>query len=83
MPEEPTGQKYLNTLRHILVDRFDEDELRTLCFHLGIDYDILPRQGKVYKAEDLLMYLRRRDRIFELVQAGKQLRPDIAWGDMP
>jgi DNA-binding NtrC family response regulator len=83
IPEEPPGQEYLNTLRHILVDRFDEGELRTLCFHLGIDYDILPRQGKVFKAEDLLMYLRRRDRIFELVQAGKQLRPDIAWGDMP
>jgi DNA-binding NtrC family response regulator len=83
IPEEPSGQKHLNALRHILVDRFDEDELRTLCFHLGIDYDILPRQGKVYKAEDLLIYLKRRDRIFELVQAGKQLRPDIAWSDVP
>ncbi len=76
-------RQYQSRLLQILVTRFDRSELRMLCFHLGIDYeDSLPGESKEDKALDLIKRLERRDRILELVQAGKQLRPDIAWDDV-
>jgi hypothetical protein len=70
-------------LRKILAARFDEGELRTLCFDLGIDYDDLPGEGKANKARELVAYLERRGCISELVRIGKQSRPDVSWGDTP
>jgi HEAT repeat protein/KaiC/GvpD/RAD55 family RecA-like ATPase len=68
-------------LVQILAERFSQEELKTLCFNLGIDYDDLPTVGKANKARELVEYLGRRNRIFELLQIGKRLRPDIPWGD--
>ncbi len=70
---------YLVKLRRILVTRFSEGELRTLCFDIRIDYDILPGEGKENKARELLDFLDRRHRVHVLVEAGKRLRPDIIW----
>lgn len=75
-------QKYLairRQLRHILATRFDESDLRTLCFDLGVSYDALPGQGTGNKARELVAYLERRNRLAELVRVGRQLRPDIHW----
>ncbi len=74
-------QKFLNKLLQILMVRFSESELSTLCFHLGVDHDALPGKSKQDKAQALILRLKKRERIFELVQAGKQLRPDIPWDD--
>jgi len=63
----------------MLTERFSDDELRTLCFDLGLDYDLLPGQGKGGKARELLSYLDRRDRIDELIEVGQALRPDVPW----
>jgi tetratricopeptide (TPR) repeat protein len=72
------GQKHLTQLRRILTERFDEGELRTLCFDLDVDYDSLPGDGKADKARELVAYLERRDRVSELIETGKRQRPDIA-----
>lgn len=66
-------------LRQVLTDRFSDDELRTLCFDLGLDYDLLPGEGKGGKARELLRYLDRRDRIDELIEVGQTMRPDVPW----
>ncbi len=66
-------------LRRILVQRFDEGGLRTLCFDLGIDYDDLPGAGRANKARELVAYLDRRRRISDLIRTGKELRLDIPW----
>jgi hypothetical protein len=76
-------QQYLSTLRQILVSRFSEEELQTLCFDLGIDYDDLPAQGRAGKARALIAHLGHRDRVRELVAIGQRLRPDISWQDAP
>lgn len=70
---------YSVLLRRILTDRFDEEELRTLCFDLNVDYADLPGRGKAGKARELVAYLQRRDRISECIEVGKQSRPDILW----
>jgi hypothetical protein len=72
-------ENYLVKLRQILSRRFDEGELRTLCFDSGMDYDSLPGTGKADKARELVAYFERRERIPDLVRIGKQLRPDISW----
>jgi hypothetical protein len=66
-------------LRQILSVYFDESELRTLCFDLGIEYDDLPGVGKSDKARELVGYLERHSRIYDLLKVGKQLRPDVPW----
>jgi hypothetical protein len=75
-------REQLTELRQILAARFDESELRTLCFELGEDYENLPPGGKAAKARELVRYLERRNRIVELVETGKRLRPDISWPDV-
>jgi serine/threonine protein kinase/ATP/maltotriose-dependent transcriptional regulator MalT len=70
------------SLRQALVQRFDEGELRTLYFDLGIGYDSLPGEGTDDKARELILYLVRHDRLPELLDLGMQLRPDIPWDDL-
>jgi hypothetical protein len=41
-------------LREILSERLSLEEIRTLCFDLGIDYDNLPGEGKTAKARELM-----------------------------
>jgi hypothetical protein len=69
-------------LREMLVDRFDDTELRTLCFDLEVDYDGLSGEGKADKARELIAYLARRERLAELIERGRQARPDIPWEEM-
>jgi len=69
-------------LLDVLRGRFDEEDLRTLCYHLQVDYEDLPAQGKANKARELVQYLERRDRIADLLQAGQRLRPDVAWDEI-
>lgn len=72
-------RKHLVMLHRTLSTRFNESELRTLCFYLGIDYDDLPGDGKTDKARELIAYLERHDRMPELVKIVQQLRAEIRW----
>jgi hypothetical protein len=74
---------YLIRLRQLLATRFDEEELRTLCFDLGIDYCDLPTEGKANQARELIAYLEHHNRISELIGIVKRLRPDVSWSDTP
>ena len=81
--EKPSSQHDLRRLHQILSTRFVEDELRTLCFYLSVDFDSLGGKGTKGKARELLAYLAHRNRISELVETSRQLRPDISWDDVP
>lgn len=78
---EPPDRSYLLELRQLLETRFSDGELRTLCFDLGIDYEILPGEGKADKARELLTYVVRHDLLADLVQHCSKVRPDIPWPD--
>ncbi len=75
-------RKHLVRLRQTIVERFNESDLRTLCFDLGIDYDDLGGRGKADNVRELLDYLYRRRRIRELLAKCKQERPDVDWEDL-
>lgn len=72
-------QNDLIALISILTNRFNDEELRELCFRLEIDYDDLSGRGKISKARELAQLLKRHNRISSLIEVGRQLRPDIDW----
>jgi tetratricopeptide (TPR) repeat protein len=81
MAQETPGREELVELRHLLAERFNREELRGLCFDLGVDYDSLPAEGKANKARELVSYLERYERIPELVARIEKLRPAVHRGD--
>ena len=50
-------------LLRLITDKFSKEELKTLCFEYGMDYDDLSGEGKQAKARELILYLKRRDRL--------------------
>ena len=78
-PEVNTFTEQLATLQQNLVDGLSEDELRTLCFDVGVDYDCLPAEGKSGKARELVAHLERRKSIPEFIEICRRSRPDVVW----
>jgi hypothetical protein len=72
----------LSQLRQLLIKRFSDGELRTLCFDLGVEYEDLPGSGKADKARELVDYMERYERLADLVRVGRQSRPDVPWPDI-
>lgn len=66
-------------LRQLIFELFNEDELRSLCSDLDVHYDGLPGRGTEAKAHDLVHYMRRRQRLAELLEVCRQLRPKADW----
>ena len=54
------------TLR-ALVDHFNMEELKTLSFELGVDIDALPGEGRRGKARELVVFMTKQLRLYELV----------------
>ncbi len=67
----------LAKIRHTLVDAFDLDEMRTLCFDLGMDFESLPGQSKPAKAREMVNYWRNRRDVAKLTEAIRIERGDI------
>jgi len=69
----------LALLRQTLVDCFDAEELKTLCFDLGVDYESLPATGAANKARELVSSLHRQHRLGHLLEAAARARPAADW----
>jgi hypothetical protein len=80
-PEDELSHRQLGKLRQGLVDHFSDDELRTLCFDLGADYENLPAEGKAGKVRELVAHLERTARLTDLIEACRKRRPNVAWDD--
>ena len=72
----------LGQLRQLLSVYFDESELKSLTFDLGLDYEMLPGPTKGDKARELVAAMWRGGRLEELVGYGRQLRPNVDWPDL-
>lgn len=55
-------------IRRELTERVDEEELRTLCFDLDIEYDNLRGEGKAAKVRELVALMEREGRVGRLRQ---------------
>ncbi len=77
-----TDQRLMR-LRQVLAEFFSEEDLRTLCFDLGVNYDALPATGTGGKAREIILDLGKQGRLPELVAYVRQARPALAVDDLP
>ncbi len=77
-PQTPLTTTEFAELRGKIAQHFNREELRTLCFDLGIEYENLPdtRDGM---ARELVAYCERRGKTAELIAACQRLRPNLTW----
>jgi hypothetical protein len=73
----------LSQLREQIARYFDLEELRTLCFDLKVDYDLLRGEGKAAKARELVLLMEREERLAELVKQCARRRPNVTWEAAP
>jgi hypothetical protein len=67
----------LTRLRRFVVEHYDLEDLRTLCFDLGIRYDDLGGEGTAAKARELILRMARRRRLDELLAALRKNLPEL------
>ncbi|WP_420630051.1 hypothetical protein [Candidatus Leptofilum sp.] len=63
----------------LIDDLFSEEEVRTICFDLGIDFDSLPGRGKIAKIRELISLFQRRNEMTRLVNSLSEERPNVPW----
>lgn len=66
-------------LLEAFADSFVDEELQTLCFELGVDYDDLAAQGKTNKARELIDLSERTHGLEALIPLGQYRRPNVVW----
>lgn len=76
---ESYSQEFLTRLRELLIARFSDNELKTLCFDMGIDYENISGSTKSAHAIELIRYLRSRDRLGEFLKLCQRERPTVNW----
>jgi hypothetical protein len=74
---EVRERQHTRRLCQIIIERLNLEDLRTLCFDLGVDFDSLRGEGKAAKVRELMLYLERRNDIQRLETWLRQTRPDI------
>ncbi|WP_420643680.1 SUMF1/EgtB/PvdO family nonheme iron enzyme [Candidatus Leptofilum sp.] len=67
MPEVDNLKKQ-NELLNLIIDRFNKEEIKALCFKMGIDYENFP-ENKSGMARELVAYCRRQGRLNDLERA--------------
>jgi hypothetical protein len=75
LPVQTTYPRLVQLLR----DRFDEEDLRELCFKLHLRYADVPGATRAAKARELTALLGDAGRLPELVAAARAMRPDAGW----
>ncbi len=70
-------QLILARLIHNLERSFDEEELRSLCFALSVNYDDLQGSGRAARMRGLVGYCFRHGLIGELTEELRRLRPGL------
>lgn len=78
-----TSARYLSQLHQDLDKYFSLDEVRTICFQLGIDHENIPGNYKSAFIRNLVVSLARQNRLQELVDEVRMERPRVNWADVP
>lgn len=65
-----------NQIHEFIVDYFSLDELKTLCFKLGVEFDDLGGDGRAGKARELVLFAQRQIQLKRLDEMVLQARPE-------
>jgi len=74
-----TDSAYLKRLHSLLDAHFSLEEVRLLCFNLGVDFDNLRGEGKTAKARELVSLLNRKGLLSNLLNEISEERPNVTW----
>ncbi len=75
----PENNDLLVAIHALLVQHFNEAELKDLCFKLGFTYEDLGGSGRSDKAREMVTYLYRHGRLPDLQRVVQQVRPKAVW----
>jgi len=70
-------ERFRVELRKKIATHFSDDEIKTLCFDLNVDYEALKGDTKSTRARELILDRERKEQLPELVRAIHRLRPDL------
>lgn len=73
---QPESIEMLKRIRDCIVYHFDDGELKTMCFDLGVNYDLLEDGGLSDKAREFVLLMQRQGRCDELIQYCRDKRPN-------
>lgn len=77
--DEEAHRHHLTDLRRRMVATLGDEELQTLCFDLGVDYESLKGQGKEAKARELVIQCDRKGKLSQLVELCRAMIPAYEW----
>ena len=69
-------------LRQKIIQYFSEEEVRTLCFDLGVEYADLPATGRAAKVRELVALMEDHGRLPELLAQLHRRRPNVDWPEI-
>ena len=77
---KPVGLEYnLERLEALMDEGFNDEEVRSLCLALSVDYDNLGAGNKRGKIRELVLLMNRTSRLPELVYKCQAERQSINW----
>jgi hypothetical protein len=82
MSKDETERQKLIRLRKLLIDSFNLEELRILCFDLDFDYEELAGTTKTTRIHDFIMHLKRHGKLQQLLDEVSKQRPHVDWPDL-
>jgi len=77
------SRQFLAELQGKLTQYFNGEEIETLAFVLGVDYDSLRGGTKPTKVNSLISDLARNGRLDQLLIETKKQRANVTWPDIP
>jgi hypothetical protein len=66
-------------IRRKISTHFDDNEIQTLCFDLGIEYENLPANTKEGKTRELIIHCEQNGLLLRLLKLCQKQRPHIDW----
>lgn len=72
-----SAQPWQQNLIELLIREFDQDQLRVLCYNLGLDYERLDGGARPDKAKTLVGFCAQHDLGHQLALAMQALRPKL------
>lgn len=74
---------FLADVQGKLSQYFSGEEIETLAFMLGVDYDTLRGGTKPTKINSLITFIARNGRLEELLREARRQRTNVTWPDVP
>lgn len=76
-PNDPTAHAVQKTLRDLLHDNFSNDDLKEVCFEIGLDWDDIKGEDKRAKTRELVQHYAKREQLHVLRDAMAEARPNL------